>query len=150
MTKTEKAAYAREYRAKNKDKLKAYDFDYRQRNLEKSRARYRKYNAAHQEKIIAFRKKSHAEFHEQWIDLLKSMEMASCFKCGYSTCFAALDFHHVDPKTKEATIGHLLWERPTEERMREVRKSICLCSNCHREIHAGLWRIEDVHTKKCS
>ena len=150
MNKADKAAYMVEYRKRNKDKLKQYEIDYRRKNIEKSRARYIKYNVAHRDERIAFRKRCHLEFHEQWIDILKSIGMAHCSRCEYSHCFAALDYHHIDPKSKEVNIGHLLWERPTDKRMSEVKKSICLCSNCHREVHAGVWRIEDDNTEKRS
>lgn len=29
---------------------------------------------------------------------------------------------------------------PTKERLAELDKVICLCSNCHRELHSTQWR----------
>lgn len=63
----------------------------------------------------------------------------SCSICGYDRCSAALEFHHVDPSVKEQTPSKLMYNFSTIERMlREVDKCILVCSNCHREIHAGL------------
>jgi len=57
-----------------------------------------------------------------------------CQKCGYSKCIGALDFHHIDPSTKEAG-----WEQmrkmSKENMIKELDKCILVCANCHREIH---------------
>jgi hypothetical protein len=58
-----------------------------------------------------------------------------CITCGYSKNFAALDFHHTNPETKDFEIGsgHT---RKFESIKQELDKCILLCSNCHRELHA--------------
>lgn len=59
-----------------------------------------------------------------------------CVCCGYSRCFASLQYHHVDPSKKEFTIGKkksLKWESIRQE----LDKCILVCSNCHYEIHDG-------------
>ena len=57
-----------------------------------------------------------------------------CIKCGYKKCIAALEFHHIDPTTKDKDYfnsrGGL-----TKELKSELDKCILLCSNCHREEH---------------
>lgn len=60
-----------------------------------------------------------------------------CMKCGYHKCIAALSFHHLDPTTKEYTIGSktLGWQKTKIE----VDKTVILCDICHKELHAGLW-----------
>lgn len=66
----------------------------------------------------------------------------SCSICGYDRCSAALEFHHVDASVKEQTPSKLVNNYSTIERMlEEVNKCILLCSNCHREIHAGLLKV---------
>lgn len=60
-----------------------------------------------------------------------------CCLCGYSKCITALEFHHVNPEEKEFTISqkaHISFDKA----LAEIRKCILVCSNCHREIHAGL------------
>ncbi len=63
-----------------------------------------------------------------------------CVICGYCACPAALEFHHVDPETKEfgaASIRGMLDGGFTERVKAELDKCILLCANCHREVHAG-------------
>jgi predicted HNH restriction endonuclease len=31
-----------------------------------------------------------------------------------------------------------------KEAVEEVKKCVLICSNCHRELHAGLWNIDDL------
>ena len=58
-----------------------------------------------------------------------------CEVCGYSRCLKAMDFHHLDPNEKEFTISSKI--RGLDKLYEEVDKCILVCSNCHREIHAG-------------
>jgi hypothetical protein len=58
-----------------------------------------------------------------------------CQVCGYSRCQTALDFHHVDPETKEINFNHGIG---AEKLVAELDKCVCLCSNCHREVHAAI------------
>ena len=61
-----------------------------------------------------------------------------CQICNYNRCIGALEFHHIDPKTKEFGIylhtrNPLGWDKIKSE----LAKCILLCSNCHREVHYG-------------
>lgn len=57
-----------------------------------------------------------------------------CTNCGYNKCNAALEFHHIDPSTKDKDYfnsrGGL-----TDNLKLELDKCILLCANCHREYH---------------
>lgn len=57
-----------------------------------------------------------------------------CVECGYNKCPAALDFHHRDPHTKDATVRTLI-QRKWQDILIEINKCVLLCSNCHREYH---------------
>lgn len=61
-----------------------------------------------------------------------------CELCGYNKCVAALDFHHLDPAEKDFGIGAKGYTRSWSRVKQELDKCIMVCSNCHREIHAGL------------
>ena len=56
-----------------------------------------------------------------------------CEICGYNKNIAALEFHHLNPEEKDFTISstHHSWE----DTQKELDKCICLCANCHRELH---------------
>lgn len=59
-----------------------------------------------------------------------------CALCGYNRCVKSFDFHHLDPKEKDFTVGsnsNISWDRLKKE----IDKCILLCANCHREVHAG-------------
>lgn len=67
---------------------------------------------------------------------LKTEHGAKCIVCGYDKCMEALEFDHIDPKTKKygiSAIRDLL--KPALE---EAAKCLLLCCRCHRERHAGL------------
>ena len=56
-----------------------------------------------------------------------------CIDCGYSAHLAALDFDHVNPKTKKHSIAKLLdTDIDYEVLMTEVYKCVIRCANCHR------------------
>jgi len=60
-----------------------------------------------------------------------------CQICGYNNCFDALDLHHIDFKEKKFGLSQDGLTRSWEKTKKEADKCILVCSNCHREIHAG-------------
>lgn len=60
-----------------------------------------------------------------------------CIFCSYSRCFAALDFHHIDESQKKFGLSQDGLTRSWEKTRQELDKCVLVCSNCHREIHAG-------------
>jgi len=69
-----------------------------------------------------------------------------CAICGYNKCVAALEFHHINPDEKEfsfSSFQSLKWEKIVSE----MQKCICVCANCHREIHAGMIELSESVTR---
>ena len=65
-----------------------------------------------------------------------------CGVCGYNRCNSALEFHHLDPNEKELHWGQMSGTiKGWDTIIVEMRKCVMLCSNCHREVHAGLVEI---------
>ncbi len=67
-----------------------------------------------------------------------------CIVCGYNKCSAALEFHHIDPKTKSFGLGSARasiknWDSLIEE----AKKCVILCAVCHREFHEGLIKLPE-------
>ena len=58
-----------------------------------------------------------------------------CSICGYSKCKSALEFHHLDPSTKEFNLSLVGMTYSWSTILKEAAKCILLCSNCHRELH---------------
>jgi len=65
---------------------------------------------------------------------LKKLLGGKCSKCGYDKCLAALDFHH-NTLEKEGNISHFVKYFSKEKSLKEIKKCILLCANCHRELH---------------
>lgn len=61
-----------------------------------------------------------------------------CKSCGYHKYHGALDFHHINSKTKEFSISSLGNKKYGKIYENELDKCICLCSNCHRIEHHRL------------
>ena len=70
--------------------------------------------------------------------ILVEYKGGKCEKCGYDKCIDALEFHHIDPKTKDFGIsnGNTI---SIDKLKKEVDKCILVCSNCHKEIHYNLF-----------
>lgn len=71
-----------------------------------------------------------------------------CQCCGYDKCHHALEFHHINPDEKEFRLGSVRanpksWAKIVEE----LRKCILLCSNCHKEVHAGVTDVPEDYQK---
>src|SRR5690242_7325773 len=57
-----------------------------------------------------------------------------CQICGYDNYIGALQFHHVDPKTKRFGVSHRGIPRALAVAREETRRCVLLCANCHAEI----------------
>jgi len=66
----------------------------------------------------------------------KSVELMGgrCQICGYDKNLSALDFHHKYPSEKEFSFSKLR-QMKWASVVKELKKCILFCANCHREIH---------------
>ena len=79
--------------------------------------------------VIAYRKRQ----KQKVIEALGG----KCVGCGYCKYNGALEYHHINPQEKDFTFGKfysISWERIVAE----ATKCVLVCSNCHKEIHAGI------------
>lgn len=71
-----------------------------------------------------------------------------CQICGYNRCPSVLEFHHLNPAEKEFSLsGPRTSPKKLETIKEELRKCILLCSNCHKEVHAGYASIPETYAK---
>lgn len=77
---------------------------------------------------------------------IKEARGGKCIKCGYSKCVKALEFHHTDPSKKDFTISNDHFK--LQDAVDEAKKCVLICSNCHKELHDGLWSLEDIIKEK--
>lgn len=65
-----------------------------------------------------------------------NIDSLSCNRCNAtSTYFGYFDFHHIDPKEKEASISSMMGHKNKEKLLKEVAKCEVLCPSCHRLHH---------------
>lgn len=71
--------------------------------------------------------------------------MGGCCKlCGYNRCQEAMDFHHINPNEKDFSFGKITANpKSIKILINELKKCVLLCSRCHREVHAGISKIEE-------
>tara|TARA_Y100000310_G_scaffold140092_2_gene139455 strand:- start:651 stop:1121 length:471 start_codon:yes stop_codon:yes gene_type:complete len=80
------------------------------------------------------RKKSHRvrKFRKE----IKFLAGGKCSKCGYNRSLHALDFHHIKGD-KGSNLSKMIKSPSKQKALKEIKKCILLCANCHREVHFG-------------
>lgn len=96
---------SKRYRAKHLERILDYQAGYREKNRERQ-------EVERKAKYNAFKR--------------------PCEKCGEQRLYL-IQFHHIDPKTKLFNITEGGSKNRNIEQ--EVKKCVCLCSNCHDEFH---------------
>jgi hypothetical protein len=77
------------------------------------------------------------------VSFLEWKSTKSCLHCG-ETDTACLEFHHVDPKTKDVEPSQMVGNRSWSfERIVKYLEEtcLCLCSNCHKKVHRELRKL---------
>lgn len=141
--KTCAAKRQREYAKNNPEKIKEISARGREKHREEIRQRNRDfYNRTKDEpKYIAARKANYEKHKDKWHKQDRDKRVAfnqkwkrPCEKCGENRLYL-IQFHHIDPSTKLFCIGASAASRTDESLEAEVKKCVCLCSNCHDEFH---------------
>lgn len=70
--------------------------------------------------------------------LLIEYKGGKCILCGYNKSPWAFDLHHLDNSKKEFGLSVRGLTRSWKKLKEEADKCVLVCSNCHREIHAGI------------
>jgi transposase len=76
-------------------------------------------------------------------ELLVAEAGGVCALCGYDRHLGALQFHHLDPRSKRLHISQNGITLSLETIRQEVRKCVLLCSNCHAEVEGGIASVPD-------
>jgi hypothetical protein len=78
---------------------------------------------------------------------LINLRGGGCEKCGYNKNITALEFHHIDPNSKDGSLtARQLGNMNMNWIINEFSKTKVLCSNCHREEHNPNMTFDDVNT----
>jgi transposase-like protein len=76
-------------------------------------------------------------------ELLVAEAGGACALCGYDRHLGALQFHHLDPRSKRLHISQNGITLSLNAIREEVRKCVLLCSNCHAEVEGGVASVPD-------
>jgi hypothetical protein len=69
-----------------------------------------------------------------------------CARCNYDKCKYVLHFHHINSNGKDDTIANFLRNpRKIQIIIEEAKKCVLLCANCHGELHASLWNLNEIN-----
>jgi hypothetical protein len=99
------------------------------------KAKAKEYSAKHYQKTKEATKKRSSERRSSMRKDWKAYKSTLyCTKCGFNH-IATLDFHHIDPATKTASVNDLVSNGKYALAMEEAKKCIILCANCHRIHH---------------
>lgn len=100
---------------------------------------------------MAIRKYKDAGAQENWLWFLVYHGDVRCERCHYIG--PALDFHHLDKNQKSRALDTFSQRIARGYKFREwvvETRYALLCSNCHRELHAGDWDISSIEvTLEC-
>ena len=78
----------------------------------------------------------------------RAKPIIGCVRCGYNNYAGALQWAHVERDTKICEPSWLL-RATDEDAFVELRKCVLLCSNCHWEYDAGLWKVTRLMHSSC-
>jgi len=81
------------------------------------------------------------EHRQKLKDEAITLKGGKCVMCGYNRCRMSLDFHHLNPDEKEFSISGNNASR--KRVLKELKKCILVCRNCHGEIESGLIKIKN-------
>jgi hypothetical protein len=98
---------------------------------EKQQEYAKKHYVNNTQKVKDATKKTRGCFKQKWKDFKDTL---SCLECGTNHP-ATLDFHHIDPEMKNASVHKLVQAKSYKKALEEVAQCIVLCSNCHRVFH---------------
>ncbi len=70
---------------------------------------------------------------------LVKMLGGKCSLCGYDKYIGALEFHHLNRSEKKFKLSEVMRNQKSWPLiLEEVKKCVLLCSNCHKEVEAGI------------
>ena len=106
-------------------------FDKGRRQCKLCRSAYKKSEYQAKKDRYSIYQKRRTKKMEEWINSLKT----PCIFCGESDP-VCIDWHHIDSSQKSFAISFIK-TKSKERTLAEMKKCICVCSNCHRKLHAG-------------
>ena len=83
-------------------------------------------------KLTIERSMAYKHREQEWFNSVKSTK--TCVQCG-ETRYELLEFHHIDPSTKIASVSDMLGTYGRPKVIAEMAKCEVLCRDCHSKHH---------------
>lgn len=97
----------------------------------------KEWEAKNKDKRSILRKK----YRKRMADYMKDIKTAKgCEQCS-EIHISCLEFHHVNPESKDFTLGVKGTEVGISTLNKEIAKCVVLCCNCHRKMH---WKMRQM------
>lgn len=111
-----------------------------------SKKEFNKYYNLNKEKHLKTVKVNSTKYSKRNVDRVNLIKgQFGCTLCNeIDVC--CLEFHHMNGALKEATIADLTHRGYSWSKISlEIKKCACVCSNCHRKIHAGKKMVSEIN-----
>ena len=127
-----RSEYQKQWRKNNYTKYKVTKNAWRKKNKKKIAKKVKEYAEKHKERIAKIKAEKYAAKKEfVWNYKLSH----PCVDCG-ETDPIVLEFDHINPNEKEATVANMLGRTASLEKIKaEIDKCEVRCANCHRRKH---------------
>jgi hypothetical protein len=89
------------------------------------------YSAQHYRDNIESYRSANRRAKAQKRTKLEALKRNPCSDCGVTYHPDVMQFHHLDPATKEGSIGRVLHRWGWDRIEAEIAKCVLLCANCH-------------------
>ena len=129
--KTCRKDYRKENSATLAQRKRQYYLDNHEEICRKNRHRRRK----NRQKINAQNKGRMVKLKQKFVELAGQ----KCQRCGYDEFNSGLEFHHIDPESKDSTPTKVIYSGDFDAAYSELDKCALLCRNCHQAFHADEW-----------
>lgn len=108
----------------------------------------KQYQAENKESIDEVRKRRRIKYITLNNEWLKNNKPLVCAKCGYDNSACAIEGHHVKPEQKKRKEDSFGWwvQLPPRKFIKKITSVdiVFLCANCHKELHFGIWNINEL------
>jgi hypothetical protein len=131
----DKQKYMREFRKKNRARLREYANAYYHRNPERAHAAVQRYRVSHREQTRLLERRKRARLLKERKKIIHAFMGGMCVECRITR---KLETHHIDPATKNFDIGTHMAKRSMTALMKEVALCELRCHKCHAVAHKRL------------
>ena len=134
----------KEYYHQHKVEANYRSSEWYKNNLQDAKKRSKKYYELHKIECLQ-RAYKHRRKKIDWFISFMGATKLHCERCRYDKSFAAIEIHHLDSTQKENYRDNFsVWIRQYsfEHFQQKILETefLILCSNCHAELHAGIWK----------